>query len=53
MVLMQPQELFFLALVGLFNIVGTYTAGWLGGKYSKPKLLMGLYGLRGIAIIAF
>ena len=43
----------FLALVGLFNIVGTYTAGWLGGKYSKPKLLMGLYGLRGIVIIAF
>ena len=43
----------FLALVGLFNIVGTYTAGWLGGKYSKPKLLMGLNGLRGIAIIAF
>lgn len=43
----------FLALVGLFNIVGTCTAGWLGGKYSKPKLLMGLYGLRGIAIIAF
>ena len=43
----------FLALVGLFNIVGTYTAGWLGWKYSKPKLLMGLYGLRGIAIIAF
>ena len=43
----------FLALVGLFNIVGTYTAGWLGGKYSKPKLLMGLYGLRGIAIIVF
>ena len=43
----------FLALVGLFNIVGTYSAGWLGGKYSKPKLLMGLYGLRGITIIGF
>lgn len=43
----------FLALVGLFNIVGTYSAGWLGGKYSKPKLLMGLYGLRGIAMIGF
>ena len=43
----------FLALVGLFNIVRTYTAGWLGGKYSKPRLLMGLYGLRGIAIIGF
>lgn len=43
----------FLALVGLFNVLGTYTAGWLGGKYSKPHLLMGLYALRGIAIIAF
>ncbi|RKG34683.1 MFS transporter [Acinetobacter tianfuensis] len=43
----------FLALVGLFNIIGTYGAGWLGGKYSKPHLLMLLYGLRGIAIIAF
>ncbi len=43
----------FLALVGLFNIVGTYAAGWLGDKYSKPHLLMGLYGIRGIAIIAF
>lgn len=43
----------FLALVGLFNVVGTYTAGWLGDKYAKPKLLMGLYALRGIAIIAF
>lgn len=43
----------FLALVGLFNIVGTYGAGYLGDKYSKPHLLMWLYGLRGIAIIAF
>ena len=43
----------FLALVGLFNIFGTYGAGWLGGKFSKPHLLMWLYGLRGIAIIVF
>lgn len=43
----------FLALVGLFNIVGTFGAGWLGGKFSKTKLLMGLYGLRGVAICAF
>ena len=43
----------FLALVGLFNIVGTYGAGWLGDRYSKTKLLMGIYGLRGIAIILF
>ncbi|OTG83638.1 MFS transporter [Acinetobacter sp. ANC 4648] len=43
----------FLALVGLFNIIGTFAAGYLGDKYSKPHLLMGLYGLRGITIIAF
>ena len=43
----------FLALVGLFNIFGTYAAGWLGDKYSKPHLLMGLYGLRGVAIVSF
>lgn len=43
----------FLALIGLFNIVGTYTAGWLGDKYSKPKLLMWLYAIRGFSIIAF
>ena len=24
-----------LALVGLFNIIGSFTAGYLGGKYSK------------------
>lgn len=43
----------FLALVGLFNIFGTYGAGWLGDRYSKTRLLMGLYGLRGVAIVAF
>lgn len=43
----------FLALIGLFNIFGTYGAGWLGDRYSKTKLLMWLYGLRGIAIILF
>ena len=43
----------FLALVGLFNIVGTYGAGWLGDRYSKTKLLMAIYGLRGVAIILF
>ena len=42
-----------LALVGLFNVFGTYIAGWLGGRMSKPKLLTGLYLLRGVVIIAF
>ncbi|MEE9100100.1 MULTISPECIES: MFS transporter [Pseudomonas] len=42
-----------LALVGLFNVFGTYIAGWLGGRMSKPKLLTGLYLLRGVVILAF
>lgn len=42
-----------LALVGLFNIVGTYTAGWLGGRMSKPRLLTALYLLRAVVIGLF
>ena len=42
-----------LALVGLFNIVGTYTAGWLGGRMSKPRLLAALYLLRAVVIVLF
>ncbi|MFS1289794.1 MFS transporter [Pseudomonas piscis] len=42
-----------LALIGLFNIFGTYTAGWLGGHLSKPRLLTGLYLLRAVVIMLF
>lgn len=42
-----------LALVGLFNVFGTYFAGWLGGRMSKPRLLTGLYLLRAVVIVAF
>ncbi|AKX46291.1 MFS transporter [Thiopseudomonas alkaliphila] len=42
-----------LALVGLFNIIGTWLAGWLGGYYSKPKLLGWLYLIRGLVIALF
>lgn len=42
-----------LALVGLFNIFGTYAAGWLGGIYSKPRLLSWIYLIRGAVITAF
>ena len=42
-----------LALVGLFNVFGTYIAGWLGGRHAKPKLLTALYLLRGVVIVAF
>lgn len=42
-----------LALVGLFNIAGTWTAGWLGGRFSKPRLLSLLYFSRSIIIGLF
>lgn len=42
-----------LALVGLFNVFGTYTAGWLGSCYAKPRLLTALYLIRGVVIVAF
>jgi MFS family permease len=42
-----------LALVGLFNIAGTYTAGVLGGRRSKPGLLVALYLLRALVLAAF
>ncbi len=42
-----------LALVGLFNVFGTYLAGWLGGRHAKPRLLSALYLLRAGVIFAF
>jgi predicted MFS family arabinose efflux permease len=42
-----------LALIGLFNVVGTYTAGWLGGKISKKYILSAIYFGRTIVIALF
>lgn len=42
-----------IALVGLFNVVGSLTAGALGGKYSKRWLLSGIYLGRSIVIALF
>ena len=42
-----------LALVGLFNIFGTYIAGWLGGRMAKPRLLSALYLARAVVIVVF
>lgn len=42
-----------LALVGLFNIFGTYLAGNLGQRLPKRYLLAGIYGLRSVATVAF
>ena len=42
-----------LALIGLFNVFGTLTSGYLSTKISKKKLLSAIYFLRGISIIYF
>jgi MFS family permease len=42
-----------LALIGLFNIVGTYTAGWLGQRWPKRYILSAIYGLRAVVITVF
>jgi predicted MFS family arabinose efflux permease len=42
-----------LALIGLFNIFGSYIWGWLGGRYTKKYLLSALYFIRAVAIALF
>ena len=42
-----------LALIGLFNVFGTYAAGVLGGRLPKRYLLSAIYTLRSVAILAF
>jgi len=40
-----------LAMVGLFNVFGSFGAGKLGGLYSKKLLLAWVYGLRAVGIV--
>jgi predicted MFS family arabinose efflux permease len=42
-----------LALIGLFNVFGSYAFGWLGGRYPKQLLLGGIYIVRSLAIAAY
>lgn len=42
-----------LALIGLFNVFGTYAAGVLGQKIAKKKILAAIYLSRALAISVF
>lgn len=42
-----------LALIGLFNVIGTYYAGVLGQRFPKRYLLSGIYFSRSLAISLF
>lgn len=42
-----------LALIGLFNIVGSVAAGWAGGRWRMKSLLALTYAARALAILIF
>ena len=42
-----------LALIGVFNMAGTISSGYLATRYSKKKILSAIYLLRGVSIIYF
>ena len=40
-----------LGLIGLFNIIGAMTSGWLGSRVPKRYILSGIYFSRALAVI--
>jgi predicted MFS family arabinose efflux permease len=40
-----------LAVMGIFDILGTTASGWLTDRYSSRHLLFGYYGLRGLSLL--
>jgi predicted MFS family arabinose efflux permease len=42
-----------ISLIGLFNMIGTWSSGLLGARYRKKYLLSGLYALRSLVFLAF
>ena len=51
---LSPQvATYALALIGLFNVLGTYAAGVLGQRLQKRHILASIYLLRACVIVAF
>jgi predicted MFS family arabinose efflux permease len=42
-----------ISIIGLFNMIGTWVSGWLGGRYRKKYLLSGIYFARSVVILGF
>jgi MFS family permease len=42
-----------LAVIGLFNIIGSLTSGWLGSRMPKRFILSTIYFARALSIVAF
>jgi sugar phosphate permease len=47
----QMRSAQLLALMGVFDIVGTTASGWLTDRYSSRHLLFGYYVLRGLSLL--
>lgn len=47
-----PTSAGLLALIGLFDIVGTIASGWLTDRVDARRLLVVYYGLRGLSLLA-
>jgi predicted MFS family arabinose efflux permease len=46
----EPVAASLLALVGVFDVIGTLASGYLTDKYDPRKLLFVYYGLRGLSL---
>ena len=42
-----------LAIIGIFNIIGSLSAGWLGNRMPKRYILSAIYFARALSIVAF
>jgi predicted MFS family arabinose efflux permease len=47
----EVQAAGLLAMMGIFDLVGTTGSGWLSDRYDSRMLLMTYYGLRGLALL--
>jgi sugar phosphate permease len=47
----QVRSAQLLALMGIFDIIGTTASGWLTDRYSSRHLLFGYYALRGVSLL--
>ncbi len=47
----EVQAAGLLALMGIFDLVGTTASGWLTDRYDPRKLLFVYYGLRGLSLM--
>ena len=46
----QPVAASLLALIGVFDVIGTLASGWLTDRFDPRKLLFAYYGLRGLSL---